>query len=54
MFGVAAFLYLTQRETYNVIVGAAVPLATLLPNLLKAMMFVAHRDPAPPITQRNA
>ena len=37
VLGLAAFLYFTQRETYNVTVGAMVGLATQVPNLLKAI-----------------
>jgi hypothetical protein len=53
VFGAAAFLYFTQRETYNIIVGAAVPLATLLPSLINAITFVASKDTATVPFQRN-
>ena len=46
VLGLAAFLYFTQRETYNVTVGAIVGLATQVPNLLKALTWVVQKDTA--------
>ena len=54
VLGLAAFLYFTQRETYNVTVGAMVGLATQVPNLLKALTWVVQKDSALPGGQRNA
>ncbi len=54
VLGVAAFLYFTQRETYNVTVGAMVGLATQVPNLLKAITWVVQKDGPLPGGQRNA
>ena len=54
VLGVAAFLYFTQRETYNVTIGAMVGLATQVPNLLKAITWVVQKDSALPGGQRNA
>ena len=53
VLGVAAFLYFTQRETYNVTVGAVVGLATQVPNLLKALTWVVQKDGGLPGGPRN-
>jgi tRNA U34 5-methylaminomethyl-2-thiouridine-forming methyltransferase MnmC len=42
--GVAAFLFLTQRETYNTTVGAMVGLATQVPNILKTLTTMVYKD----------
>jgi hypothetical protein len=50
--GVAAFLFLTQRETYNTTVGAVVGLATQVPNVLKALTMMVYKDGSGPPGQR--
>src|SRR5262245_23049042 len=51
--GVAAFLFLTQRETYNTTVGAVVGLSTQIPNILKTLTMMAQKEPSGLSGQRN-
>ncbi|HTM33742.1 MAG TPA: cache domain-containing protein [Vicinamibacterales bacterium] len=53
VLGVAVFLFLTQRETYNTTIGAVIALSTQVPNVLKAVMMLVQKDVAEPAAQRN-
>ena len=54
MMGVAAFLYFTQRDTYNVTIGAVVGLATQVPNLMKVITIGGPAGQRVAAGQRNA
>lgn len=54
VIGVTAFLFITQRETYNATIGAVLALTTQLPNILKVASVLAQKDLAGPGGSRNA